>query len=516
MRRVAPLLTVNLRLTSLPGIAFVLSMIAAVTATGLERVSVDHEHVAQMAKRRAAGPYQPSGKTAPRFFRELSYDDYRKITARPEMNLWRDAGLRFQLQFHHPGYLYAQTVRLNEFTETHSQSIPFSRNFFDYHDIDPPLFSRWGLDFAGFRLVYPLNDPNQWDEVVSFLGGSYFRALGKRQVFGASARGIAVNTGGPDPEEFPRFVEFWIRKPDTNATTIVVHALLDGPSVAGAYTFSITPGPETVVETRATLYFRRAVQATGLIPVTSMFWFGEGSANHFGDFRPEVHDSDGLLIAPDAKTRLWRPLNNPPGVTLTDYEAPEFAGFGLLQRDRTFRNYEDVEASYERRPGVWVEPQGKWPAGRVRLVELPTKDEYHDNVTVFWQPAQSIPPGEAFEIAWKQHWTFAPTFGGPSGWVSATRQTVHEGGPDRTKFVIDFDASSLASIPANAEVTVDASATNGATVAQSQLLRKDADGARRLVLVLQAPPGGTPVQASARLMLDGKPITETWTTRWQP
>jgi glucans biosynthesis protein len=489
-----------------------LPALAALAA--VERVGVDHAHVANLAEKRAAQPYEPPGKDVPKFFREINYDTYRRITFRPETTLWRDAGLRFQLQFFHPGYLYAG-VRLNEFTDTHAQPIPFAQKFFDYHDLKIPMFSRWGLDFAGFKVLHPLNQPDKWDELIAFLGASYFRALGRNQVYGASARGLALDSGGPDKEEFPDFVEFWIRKPGPADAALTVHALLDSPSVAGAYTFTITPGLETIVETRATLYFRHEPKGPGFAPLTSMFWFGENSANRFGDYRPEVHDSDGLLVAPDRETRLWRPLQNPTRIVHTEFEAPALVGFGLLQRDRAFGNYADLEGRYERRPGIWTEPIGNWPPGRVRLLELPAQNEYQDNVTVYWSPRDPMPVGKPVELAWKQHWSTAPTFGGPPGWVGATRHQVHDGAPDRTRFLIDFNAASLAGVPAGAKVTAVVTATNGATV-RHQVLRSEPENSWRLVVQAQAKPGSAPVELRAHLAVDGRPVTETWTTQWSP
>lgn len=491
--------------------------LAGLPASGVERLTVDHAHVTRLAEARAAQPYQPADRQAPEFFRKMNYDSYRQISFRAEKTLWRETGLRFQLQFFHPGYLFNRMVRLNEFTGTHSQPIAFAQDFFDYRDLQVPLLSRVGMDFAGFRILHPLNRPEAWDEVISFLGASYFRGLARQQAYGVSARGLALNAGGPKAEEFPEFIEYWIGKPEPDANTITVHALLDSPSVAGAYTFVITPGDETVIDTRATVIFRQTVDVPGFVPLSSMFWFGEDSPTRFGDFRPEVHDSDGLLVAPDAETRLWRPLRNPRALEHTDFDAPAFAGFGLLQRDREHRSYADIEALYERRASVWTEPVGKWPAGRVRLVEIPTENEYHDNITVFWTPAEKIEPGRPFELAWRQRWTSAPAFGGPPGWVSATRQTLREGGaPDRTKYVIDYDAASLAHLSPEATLTAEVNAGDGAKVEHAQVFRNMASGARRLVIVLSAPKGSPPVEIRARLLLDAKPVTETWTTRWQP
>ncbi len=490
-------------------------LLLAAASSAVERVLVDHAHVTSLAQALASRPYVDAAATAPDFFRGLNYDTYRKIAFRPEKSLWRETGLRFQLQFFHPGYLFNRMVRLNEFTATHSQAIPFSPDFFDYRDLDVPLLSRRGLDFAGFRLVHPLNRQETWDEVISFLGANHYRGLGRNHAYGASSRGLALHTGTP-AEEFPNFTEYWVRKPDPDANTITVHALLDGPSVSGAYTFVITPGDETVVDTRATLFFRQEADMPGFVPVSSMFWFGEESPTRFGDFRPEVHDSDGLLVAPDPTSRIWRPLRNPPAISYSDFDTPQFAGFGLLQRDRDYRSYEDMVASYERRPGVWMEPVGAWPPGRVRLVEAPATNEHHDNITAYWSPKEKIPPGHPFELSWKQRWTSAPTFGGPPGWVSATRHTLHDGAPDRTKYVIDYDVGSLAHLPAEASVTADVSVTGIAQVQHAQVFRNMANGARRLVIVLSAPVGSLAVDVRARLMLDQQPISETWTMPWQP
>jgi glucans biosynthesis protein len=489
--------------------------LAAPAAFAVERVTIDHAYVTGWAEKLAAKPYVPSDSRMSKFFREINYDTYRSITFRPEKNLWRDTGLRFQLQFFHPGYLFTRMVRLHEFTPTHTQAIPFAQDFFDYHDLALPLLSRRGLDFAGFRVLHPLNQAETWDEIIAFVGSAYYRSLARGQRYGLSARGLALNAGGPATEEFPEFVEYWIGKPEPNANTITVHALLDSPSAAGAYTFVITPGDETVIETRATLFFRKTVDLPGFVPLSSMFWFAEASPSRFGDFRPEVHDSDGLLVAPDADTRLWRPLRNPATTVHTDFDVPGFVGFGLLQRDRDFHSYEDIEGRFERRPGVWIEPLGTWPAGKVRLVEIPTEDEYHDNIAAFWTPHDPIEPGRPFELAWKQRWTSAATFGGPPGWVSATRQAVHDGGPDRTRYLIDFDPASLARLPADAVLVPEVTAP-GAKIRHAEVQRNPANGGRRLLILLAAPANSAAVEVRARLMLDGKPVTETWTTLWQP
>jgi len=490
--------------------------LGSIVSAAVERRVIDHDFVREIASEIVKEPYEAPREQVTAYFRKLSYDDYRRIRFLPEASLWRGDNLPFQVQFFHPGYLFNQTVELHEFTSTHTQPIPFSAKFFDYQDLKPSFWSRRGLNYAGFRVISELNQPGKWDEVISFLGASYFRALGRNHRYGISARGLSINAGGPAAEEFPHFIEFWLGKPEPMAKSFTIHALLDGASVTGAYTFVVTPGDATVVDVRATLFFRRRPELPGLAPMSSMYWFGENSATRYGDFRPEVHDSDGLLVAPDAATRVWRPLGNPAGLTRTEIPAPALGGFGLLQRDRDLRNYEDYEALYNLRPGLWVEALGQWPAGRVHLVEMPAANEYHDNIVAFWSPAAPVEPGKPLELAWRLHWTNAATFGGPAGWVRSTRQTVQDGGPGRTTYVVDFDPASLAALPAEAPLKSEVSVAAPARVEKQQIHRNPHDGARRLVLTLSAPAGGAPVDVQARLLLDGKPVTETWTVRWMP
>jgi glucans biosynthesis protein len=489
---------------------------AARVAAGVERVTVDHDYVKQLAAEIATEPYEPPREQVSPFFRKLGYDGYRRIRFIPENSLWRSDNLPFQIQFFHPGYLFNQTLEIHEFTATHTQPIPFTQKFFDYQELKPSFWAKRGLNYAGFRVINEINAPGKWDEIVSFLGASYFRALAKEQRYGISARGLALNAGGPAAEEFPAFIEFWLGKPDPGAKSLTVHALLDSKSVCGAYSFMITPGAETLVDVHATLYFRANVEVPGLAPLTSMFWYGEASPHHFGDFRPEVHDSDGLLVAPSEGERLWRPLTNPVGLLRTDFPAPALGGFGLLQRDRELRNYEDLEAAYHLRPSVWVEALGQWPAGRVRLVELPAGNEFNDNIVAFFTPDQPVAPGKPLELSWRLHWTNAATFGGAPGWVRSTRQTIHDGAPNRTRYVVDFNGLPADVVPINSELFPEIVTAGSAKLEHTHVVRNETDGSWRLVMAFSAPPDAPATELRARLKLGEKVVTETWAMTWKP
>lgn len=482
----------------------------------VSQIQINHAYVRGLAEKLAAAPYQPRPADLPAFLREMSYDDYQRIQFRHDSAPWRADGRPFSVEFFHPGSLYSKPVAINEFSGAYAQRFPFVRTFFDYADLKLGGRLPSSLEYAGFRLLCHLNDPARWDETISFLGASYFRGLAKGQRYGLSARGLALNAGGPGAEEFPDFVEFWLGKPEPGAKSITFHGLLDSPSVAGAYTFVLTPGDETVMEVQSTLFFRNRVENVGLAPLTSMFWFGENSPSRYGDFRGEVHDSDGLLIAPEPNVRLWRPLANPAAVRTTDFSAAAIAGFGLLQRDRDFHSYEDTEAHYEKRPGAWIEPVGAWPAGKVHLLEIPSANEYADNIVASWVPLTPPEPGKPFEFSYRLHWTNADAIGGPQGWVESTRQTVQVERPRRTKFVIDFDAIGLKAIPASANVTAETNLPPEVAVLDQRVFRNDTDGSWRLALLLDAPKANGPLELRARLLLEGKPITETWVNPWQP
>jgi glucans biosynthesis protein len=493
---------------------FPIFLLAAPVRADIERATIDHDYVRNLAEKLAEKPYRERKADLPAFFRDMTYDDYARIRFIPENSLWLGDNLPFIMQFFHPGGLHKKPVVLHEFSDTHVQRIPFLRTYFDYQDLNAPARIPGSLDYAGFRILSHINAPDRWDEDVSFLGASYFRALAKDQRYGISARGLAINSGGA--EEFPDFVSFWIGKPTGNATSVTIHALLDSPSVAGAYTFVMTPGVETIIDAHASLFFRATVSNLGLAPLTSMFWFGENSADHHGDFRQEVHDSDGLLVAPDAATRLWRPLTNPPQLRVTDFNAAAPVGFGVLQRDRIFRDYEDTEARYERRPSVWIEPSGGWPPGRVRLVELTAINEYNDNVVAFWSPLEQPAAGSQLEFAYRMHWTNEATFGGPPAWVRATRQTVQVERPKRTKYVIDFDGPGVTSLASDAAITAEVTTGPQVAILDQRLFRNDIDGSWRLAVLLDAPAADTPQEIRARLVSEGKPISETWVSTWQP
>jgi periplasmic glucans biosynthesis protein len=497
----------NFRSLFLPALFFV----AAGSFAGAAGEPFDFEVLRYRAKMLAETPYSAPARV-PEWLAHLSYDQHRLIQFNAGRSVWRREGLPFQLQFFHPGYIFTEPVRINEVRHRRAIPISFDRDFFNYDTVNvgplPPA-----MGFAGFRILYPLNHEN--DELGAFLGASYFRFLCERAFYGLSARGVAINTGARTAEEFPRFTEFWIERPSESAKTITLYALLDGESVTGAYRFVVTPGADTVMQVRAALYFRRAGDSVGVAPLTSMFWYGENSGGANRDFRPEVHDSDGLLLQTGTGEWLWRPLTNPaaPHVAVFTDENPR--GFGLLQRDRNFDDYQDLEAHYHLRPSAWVEPIGRWGRGGVRLVELPTTNEFNDNIVAYWTPEKLPAPGEALDLEYRLHW-FMDQIHPPAGYVLATRHGKRQEEPEYERFVVDFDGPYLNKQPADPAIEPVLSVGDGAKLVQLGVQKNTYNGSWRVSFAIQPDHTGRPIELRCFLRKTPHVLTETWSYLWQP
>jgi periplasmic glucans biosynthesis protein len=338
-------------------------LLACATTSPLSAHAFGFDEVALKAQQLARKPFVPSSETLPQELKNLTYDQARDIRYKPAQAIWRSEALPFELMFFHLGKYQTQSVRIHQINpQGQAAEIPFETKNFDYgqNKISPKALSNLG--FAGFRVHYALNNPAYKDELMVFMGASYFRALGKGQHYGLSARGLGLDTVGGKGEEFPRFTEFWIEKPKPGAAALVVHALLESPRATGAYQITVKPGDNTTFDIRSKLYLRDGITTLGIAPLTSMFQHGENQPRP-DEFRPEVHDSDGLMIASGNGEWLWRPLLNPKQTQVNSFKVGELKGFGLMQRDRSFANFEDIEAQYEHRPSAWITPQGNWGAG---------------------------------------------------------------------------------------------------------------------------------------------------------
>lgn len=363
------------------------------------RVS-DFDGLKRHARSLAQAAYAAPPYTGSSVLRELSPEEFTEIRFLPEKALWRRE-LDYEIHFIKPGVYADRLVALNEIRDGAVHPIPYDPEQFDLGRLSDDIYGTVG-GHGGFKAVYPLHPAHHWkDELIVFHGASYFRFLGQHQQYGLSARGIAVDTGLPRMEEFPDFREFWLQKPSAEGEPLVVLALLDGPSIAGAYRFEVSPGEETGVSVEAVLYPRKAMEKLGLAPLTSMYITGDTERQRAdGKPPPKVHDSDGLQILTQDGRQIWRPLVRRRGVQLTEHHVANPRGFGLMQRDLSADNYDTPEKRYHKRPGYWVTPRKGFDEGHVELMEIGSTDVDFDSIGAFFVPAGPIRPGEPIEIAY--------------------------------------------------------------------------------------------------------------------
>ncbi len=473
--------------------------------------SVTFNSVTAMAERLAKEPYHDVPSIEGNM-KQLSYDHYRALRARSDRALWGGTKSLFHVEFFPAGFIYDKPVKINLIERSRPSPVTIEPDEFDFGDTGlktPPK----DLALAGFKLTYPLNRPDKFDEVAAFLGASYFRAIGRGQVYGASFRGLAIDTGTGKPEEFPTFRAFWLLKPADGKSEVAVWALLDSPSASGAYSFVIQPGKRTVIDCHATLFMRKDIELLGIAPLTSMFFAGKASPPH-DDYRPEIHDSDGLYLATGKGEQIWRPLQNPKALAVSSFSDTNPKGFGLLQRERDFNQYQDSAAKLERRPSLWVEPKGNWGDGEVRLVEIPSQSETNDNIVAFWVSRSPAKKGERKDYDYRLSALGDEAALSPQARVVATREGAVPNASDQRRFVIEFKGGKLDSLAPGQPVQSNVSLPTG-KLKRSYVEALPEEKAWRLFLEVE-PDGKKAADMRAFLTLNEQRISETWSMVWQP
>jgi glucans biosynthesis protein len=468
----------------------------------------DGATVRNMARQLALQPYKPAENTLPAPFKNLDFDAYRGIRFDPEKAFWRGQGRKFTAQFFHRGYIYPDRVNIFEVADGKATPVAYSADLFTFEKVAPPTGD---LGFAGLRIHYPLNQPGSADEVCAFLGASYFRAIAKGQGYGISARGLAIKTADPGGEEFPVFRSFWLERPAPGADIIVIHALLDSPSAAAAFRFTIRPGEDTTFDTETATYPRTDLAAAGLAPLTSMFLFDTNDHVRFDDWRAAVHDSSGLQIHTGHDEAIWRPLTNPRNLQISAFEDIGPRGFGLLQRKRTFFDYHDLESRYDKRPSLWIEPIGDWGHGVVELVEIPSDREINDNMVAFWRPHDPLRAKGEYLLNYRLHWCWAPPGEARVAQVMQTRCGLSFDQKHR-QFIIDFVGDSLKTLKPDSAPTLDAASDKGKIISAFTQPNPEVKGWR--VSIELDTQDNKLVELHARLMQGDQPLTETWIYRW--
>lgn len=486
------------------------------------------ESLTARAKALAEAPYVAPVTSLPDAFAKLQFADYQKIQPRRDRFAWVDQDTPFKLAFYHQGMQFNTPVKINEIVDGAVREIPYDPSCFDFGDLhfEPEQTSKLG--WAGFRVLFPVNEPGKYDEVMSVLGASYFRVIGKGQVYGLSGRGLAIDTGLPIAEEFPAFREFWIRRPAPHEQNVTIFALLDSPRAAGAFEFVLTVGEKTLLDVKARVFLRdgTAPAALGIAPLTSMFLHGPNQPATTQNFRPAIHDSNGLMVHTGTDEWIWRPLNNPATVAVSSFAVTSPKGFGLLQRGREFSRYEDLKDRYDLRPSAWIEPVNDWGKGYVRLIEIPTADETNDNIVTLWVPEALPARGTPLHFDYRIHWTMdepALQKSGPA-YVGQTMRTTgeiyhsnliraHDG---TIAFLVDFTGPTLGALPQSSPVTAHVSANDNVEIVGSEVRPHPVLKGWRLIYRVKIKDVGKVSELRAALGLEGQTLSETWSYQIAP
>jgi glucans biosynthesis protein len=464
--------------------------------------------VLQMAQQLASRNYSVARIPNDSPLRQLNHDQFRMIGANSESGIWRNEQVPFRMEVLPAGFLFTLPVQVSIVEGGIARDISASPTAFAIDPSVAKLLGNMQIPLSGLRLQTHLNSRSAWDEFVVFQGASYFRAVPKDAGYGLSARGLAIRTAHPMGEEFPEFTHYWVERPSSNASGIVVHALLDSPSTTGAFRFSITPGAETIMDVDMTLFPRVALDNVGIATLTSMFLFDESERMRIDDFRDEVHDSDGLQLVLNSGEHVFRALRNPTQLQISSFTSQAPRGFGLVQRSRRLSDFHDLDARYEARPSAWVEPTSEWGPGEVQLVEIPTDLETNDNIVAMWKPKEVIPPGKPWHTSYRLRWTKMPPRVMPSlGRVTGTRTGPSFDGKRRL-FVIEYVGAGRAVEGLTLDVGSSAGRISNVLLQPNRLTK----GIRAS---FELSPGDSSVaELRMRVLRDNRPVTETWLYRW--
>ena len=497
------------------------AVMLSVSAVPAWAFSIDD--VAQQAEKLAEKGFEAPKSNLPAQFRDMKFADYQQIRFNNDKSYWNNVQTPFKLQFYHQGMYFDTPVKINEVTATTVDEIKYSPEYFDFGSVNHDPETVKNLGFAGFKVLYPINKADKNDEIVSMLGASYFRVVGKGQIYGLSARGLAIDTALPSGEEFPRFREFWIERPKPNDKHLVIYALLDSPRAAGAYRFTVYPGRDSVVDVQAKVFLRDKVGKLGIAPLTSMYLFGPNQPSPTLNYRPALNDSNGLSIHAGNGEWIWRPLNNPKHLSVSTYAVENPKGFGLLQRGRDFAAYEDLDDRYDLRPSGWVEPKGEWGKGKVELVEIPTADETNDNIVAFWTPDVLPETGKPLDIKYRLHFTrdedqlHSPNI----AYVQQTRRSAGDvkqsnliRQPDGTiAYIVDFIGPNLKELDENAPVASQVSIGDNGEIVENNVRYNPVTHGWRLTLRLRVKDAKQPTEMRAALVNGETTLTETWSNQ---
>ncbi len=474
------------------------------------------------ARELAAKAYVPPKKAVQEIVDQIGYEQHGKIKFRPDHALFSDDKGVYPITFFPVGKYFPKSVKMLAVDGDKAAEVLYEPEYFDMPSDSPAQKLPEDTGFAGFQIREVKTRPD-WtkQDWVAFLGASYFRAIGSLNEYGLSARGVAIDTASPTAEEFPDFTEFYLQPASAEKQPVVVYALLDGPSISGAYKFTIRRTDGVVIDVECNLFVRKDIAKLGISPMTSMYWYSKYDKSYQLEWREGAHDSDGLAMWTGAGERIWRPLVNPPGPSTSAFVDDNPRGFGLMQRNRDPKEFLDRYLNYERRPSLWVEPIGGWGQGAFHLVEFPTDHEDFDNVGCFWVPKQPVKAGQALEFRYRMHWN-ADEPNPPTNLARPIATRIGRGGfpysranpPESKRMVIEFAGGPLDTFPKDRTPEALISASRG-VISSIFLETTTWNNAWRLQFDVKAE-GPEPVDIRAFLRDGETALTETWMFKLHP
>jgi glucans biosynthesis protein len=467
-----------------------------------------YQDVVRRARDLAAVGFDKNPPALPEALAKLDAEASRELRFRPEKAFLSAQGGPFRANLVHAGALARQPATINIIRDGVPSSIPYAAALFDYGKVKFERPLPVNLGFGGFRIGYPLNDPRASNDVASVMAHNAIQLLGRNQRAGTILRGLVLDSGGNEPDELPWFREFWIEQAGSTGEKLTLYALLDSPSATAAFHCVISPGIDTVMDVTLTVFARKSLSRIGIAPLSSMFLTGENDKRLNGDYRPERHNADALVIRADSGEWMFRPLRNPAQPSLTSLVESNPRGFGLIQRDRNFDHYQDLDQSYETKPNLWIEPRGNWGDGRLDVVERPSQDESQNNITAFWTPRLPIEPGQGQSWSYRITSSLNENLLHPLGRAINTFVTTSPL-PSNKRVIVDFAGNNLSYFfPAPDQVKIVASASTG-TLSQTTLQPNPRiDGFRAILDVALLP--GQKSDIKLALQSAGRPLTETW------
>lgn len=483
------------------------------TAPAVNRQSIDYKYICKQAENASKDNYSAPSKIE----NNLSSSEYGQITFNSVKELWREGKLPYRLEFYHLGYIYNSPVFLYEFKGDYSQELRFTNDLFNFGTLDQSKIDyAKSLDqgYAGFKILCQLNRPGQFDELISFLGNSRFRALGRSNVYGVYANAF-LTLGQDGGIDFGRFSDFWLGKPSEKSTNIVFYAIADADDAVSAYKYEATQGDNCVVKVTQTIYPREEIIGIGIAPMSSVYLFGKASRNNFGSYYPEMHFSDGLVVKADGNY-VFQPLENYSKTVLSEFAAKNLDYFGLIQRDRNYETYQNPFSAQHMMPNLWIVPANNWGEGKVELVQTPASAIDSLNTYAFWIPKNKLLPGQAYTFEYVMNWSMSEP-DSTLGHAVATRIGTTQ---NTTTFSINFTGGQLQQFSAVTNLTPAVNINgNAKLVGAPQVLKDPYDSSWRVFLSLAKTndPSKSDIVTINCSLFNGKlPVTETWTYKWMP